>query len=74
MRKQKIKIATIDLYNNERNEGMRCIGEIAEETKKKFNDLDISYNVYETRFRDDIPDMDSDIFISSGGPGSPFDG
>jgi GMP synthase-like glutamine amidotransferase len=74
MRKQKIKIATIDLYNNERNEGMRCIGEIVEETKKKFNDLDISYNVYETRFRDDIPDMDSDIFISSGGPGSPFDG
>ena len=31
MQKQKIKIATIDLYNNERNEGMRCIGEIVEE-------------------------------------------
>ncbi|MCH6573845.1 MAG: GMP synthase [Bacteroidetes bacterium] len=71
---QKIKIATIDLYNNERNEGMRCIGEIVEETKKKFNDLDISYNVYETRFKEDIPGIDSDIFISSGGPGSPFDG
>jgi len=74
MRKQKIKIATIDLYNNERNEGMRCIGEIAEETKKKFNDLDISYNVYETRFKENIPGMDYDIFISSGGPGSPFEG
>jgi len=71
---QKIKIATIDLYNNERNEGMRCIGEIVEETKKKFNDLDISYNVYETRFKEDIPGIDSDIFISSGGPGNPFDG
>ena len=71
---QKIKIATIDLYNNERNEGMRCIGEIVEETKKKFNDLDISYNVYETRFKEDIPGIDSDIFISSGRPGSPFDG
>lgn len=74
MRKQKIKIATIDLYNNERNEGMRCIGEIAEETKKKFNDLDISYNVYEARFKENIPGMDYDIFISSGGPGSPFEG
>jgi len=74
MQKQKIKIATIDLYNNEVNEGMRCIGEIVEETKKKFNDLNISYNVYETRFREDIPPIDCDIFISSGGPGSPFDG
>jgi GMP synthase-like glutamine amidotransferase len=74
MQKQIIKIATIDLYNNERNEGMRCIGEIVEETKKKFIDLDISYNVYETRFKEDIPNIDSDIFISSGGPGSPFDG
>ena len=74
MRKQKIKIATIDLYNNERNEGMRCIGEIVEETKKKFDGLDISYNVYETRLKEDIPGIDSDIFISSGGPGSPFDG
>ena len=74
MQKQQIKIATIDLYNNERNEGMRCIGEIVEETKNKFNDLDIFYNVHETRFKEDIPDIDSDIFISSGGPGSPFDG
>ena len=74
MQKQTIKIATIDLYNNERNEGMRCIGEIVEELMKIFNDLDISYNVHETRFKEDIPGMDSDIFISSGGPGSPFDG
>ena len=74
MQKQTIKIATIDLYNNERNEGMRCIGEIVEDTKKKFNDLVISYNIYETRFKGDIPGIDSDIYISSGGPGSPFEG
>jgi len=74
MQKQQIKIATIDLYNNERNEGMRCINEIVEVTKKKFNDLDISYNVYETRFKEEIPGVDSDVYISSGGPGSPLDG
>jgi len=70
----KIKIATIDLYNNERNEGMRCIGEIVEETKKKYSDIDINYDVYETRFKEDIPGIDADVFISSGGPGSPFEG
>jgi GMP synthase-like glutamine amidotransferase len=74
MRKQIINIATIDLYNNERNEGMRCIREIVEETKNKFNELDISNNIYESRFKEDIPGIDSDIFISSGGPGSPFEG
>jgi len=74
MQKQTIKIATIDLYNNERNEGMRCIGEIVEDVKKRYNDLDINYNIYETRFKGDIPGTDSDIYISSGGPGSPFEG
>lgn len=69
----KIKIATIDLYNNERNEGMRCIKEIAQEAINKNKDLNISYDVYDTRFKGDIPGLDNDIFISSGGPGSPFE-
>ncbi len=69
-----IKIATIDLYNNERNEGMRCIKEIVSDTKKRNNGIDISYEVFDTRFKDEVPDLDKDIYISSGGPGSPFEG
>jgi len=74
MNKHLLKIATIDLYNNERNEGMRCIKEIAQETQKKNSSVRLSYNVFDTRFKGDIPEIDNDIFISSGGPGSPFDG
>ena len=74
MAKQDIKVATIDLYNNERNEGMRCIREIVSDAKNKFDDIDLTYDVYETRFIGTIPDNDYDIFISSGGPGSPFEG
>jgi len=74
MAKQEIKVATIDLYNNERNEGMRCIREIVSEAGNKFNDVDLTYNVYETRYKGDLPDDDCDIYISSGGPGSPFEG
>ena len=74
MVKQEIKIATIDLYNNEKNEGMRCIREIISETKDKFQDQQITSNVFETRFKGDVPEPDYDIFISSGGPGSPFEG
>ena len=73
MDKQKIKVATIDLYNNERNEGMRCIREIVTEAGKNNSNVNLSYDVFETRYKGDIPDLSYDIFISSGGPGSPFE-
>jgi GMP synthase-like glutamine amidotransferase len=72
--KQKIRIATIDLYNNEPNEGMRCIRDIVTEISAKHSQLDILYNVFETRYKGNTPDLSYDIFISSGGPGSPFEG
>ncbi len=62
-----IKAAVIDLYNNERNEGIRCIKDILYEAK-------LDYKVFDSRYRDEIPGLDYDIFISSGGPGSPFEG
>ena len=73
MQKQKIKITTIDLYNNERNEGMRCIREIVTDAINLNSDLDISYDVFDTRHKGELPDLSFDIFISSGGPGSPFE-
>jgi homoserine O-succinyltransferase/O-acetyltransferase len=69
-----IRIATIDLYNNERNEGMRCIKEIVSEAQSRSNALEITYEVFDTRFKDEVPGLDKDIYISSGGPGSPFEG
>lgn len=74
MVKPEIKIATIDLYNNERNEGMRCIREIANDAINENSNIEITYSVFDTRFKNEIPGMDNDIFISSGGPGSPFEG
>lgn len=73
MNKSQIKVATIDLYNNERNEGMRCIKEIVADAGNKNLNVKLQYDVYETRFKGDVPDLSSDIFISSGGPGSPFE-
>jgi homoserine O-succinyltransferase len=73
MNKQQIKVATIDLYNNERNEGMRCIREIVTDADKNNPNIDLNYDVFETRYNGDVPDLSYDIFISSGGPGSPFE-
>jgi len=72
--KNRIKVATIDLYNNERNEGIRCIEEIVGEAKLKYDDKEISYEVFDTRYKGEVPGIENDIFISSGGPGSPFEG
>jgi GMP synthase-like glutamine amidotransferase len=73
MHKQEVKITTIDLYNNEPNEGMRCIRDIVKEVSENYQ-FEISYDVYETRYKNVIPTLDYDIYISSGGPGSPFEG
>lgn len=73
MNKPQIKVTTIDLYNNERNEGMRCIKEIVSDTGSNNLNINLQYDVYETRYKGDIPDLSYDIFISSGGPGSPFE-
>jgi homoserine O-succinyltransferase len=72
--KNKIKVVTIDLYNNERNEGMRCIKEIVGEAQARNDENEISYEVFDTRFKGEVPGIENDIFISSGGPGSPFEG
>lgn len=53
---------------------MRCIKEIVSEAKEKNGEQEISYEVFDTRFKDEVPGLDKDIYISSGGPGSPFEG
>jgi len=70
----KLKAAIIDLYNNEPNEGMRCIQDLLKEADKRFENTNLDYKIYETRYKDEIPNIDYDIFISSGGPGDPFEG
>lgn len=67
MGNKQIKAAILDLYNNEANEGIRCIKEILAESG-------LQYDHFDTRYRGEIPGTDYDIFISSGGPGDPFDG
>ncbi len=74
MQIKKIKIASIDLYNNEPNEGMRCIKDIISEIAMNNKNFHITYSTYQTRYLNEIPSDDYDIYISSGGPGSPFDG
>jgi GMP synthase-like glutamine amidotransferase len=67
-----IKIAILDLNNGAANEGMRCIREMIANYGKT-NNVKIVSREFEVRNKEEIPSTDYDIFISSGGPGSPLD-
>ena len=67
-----IRIAILDLYNGEANEGIRCIHEIIENFALDM-DQEVITETYAIRSEEDVPDLSYDIYISSGGPGSPLD-
>jgi GMP synthase-like glutamine amidotransferase len=70
--KKQFRIAILDLYEGVANQGMRCIREIINQFSD-FNNLDISWDEFDVRQKNEVPDLSYDIFISSGGPGSPLD-
>ncbi|MEO6452502.1 MAG: GMP synthase [Ginsengibacter sp.] len=69
---KRIKVAILDLYEGHENQGMRCIREILNQFGE-INNLDISWDEFDVRLKREVPDMTYDIFISSGGPGSPLE-
>jgi GMP synthase-like glutamine amidotransferase len=70
--KKLIKIAVLDLYEGFPNQGMRCIQEIVERWANT-NQLTYTYHTYNVRQDLVVPDTTYDIYISSGGPGSPLE-
>ncbi len=70
--KKQIRIALLDLYEGQANQGMRCLREILNQYGE-YNNLDVVWHEFEVRLEQQLPDLSYDIFISSGGPGSPLD-
>ncbi len=67
-----INIAVLDLNEGMANEGMRCIREMLEKLRTE-QGLEIQWEEFEVRKKIQLPTLDHDIYISSGGPGSPLD-
>lgn len=70
--KTSVKVAILDLYNGHPNQGMRCFQDVLDKYRTQ-NQLDLSYEVFDVRGANQVPGIDFDIYISSGGPGSPLD-
>jgi len=67
LKMQKVRMAILDMNNDEPNQGLRCIVDIA----KMFSD-EVDYTVFNVRAKQELPDLSFDIYISSGGPDSPL--
>lgn len=67
-----IRVAILDLYEGQANQGMRCIRTILKEYAQH-NQLTIISDEFEVRNEKQVPDLTYDIYISSGGPGSPLE-
>ncbi len=69
---RKLRVAILDLNEGEPNEGMRClrtiIGDFSEE-----NNIKVYLDEFDVRVLNEVPDMSFDVYISSGGPGSPLE-
>jgi GMP synthase-like glutamine amidotransferase len=66
------RVAILDLYDGVANQGMRCIREILNQYSDQHH-VDIIWDEFDVRQKNEVPDLSYDIFISTGGPGSPID-
>jgi GMP synthase-like glutamine amidotransferase len=67
-----LRIAILDMYEGFENQGMRCLREIIIEFGKT-HQLQIELDEFEVRLKKETPDLGYDIYISTGGPGSPLE-
>lgn len=67
-----IRIAILDLYEGQPNQGMRCLREIIKQWKEQQH-VEAVLDEFDVRLKNKVPDLSYDIYISSGGPGSPLE-
>jgi homoserine O-succinyltransferase/O-acetyltransferase len=70
--RSKLRVAVLDLNEGQANQGMRCIRQLLDDFSDG-HDISIERDEFEVRLKQEIPDLTYDIYISSGGPGSPLD-
>ncbi len=63
-----IRIAILDMYCNHSNQGMRCIKGIIDEQV-----YPLVWEVYDVRAKNEVPDLNYDVYFFSGGPGNPVE-
>ena len=66
-----VRVAILDLYEGQPNQGMRCLRELLQEWAQH-HELALETVEFDVRQKLEVPDTSFDIYISSGGPGDPL--
>ncbi len=69
--KNTIRVAILDLNDGYENQGMRCLRDITRHWGE-VNDYELVTEEFDVRGKNEVPGTDYDVYISSGGPGSPL--
>jgi homoserine O-succinyltransferase len=69
---QSIRVAILDMNEGHPNQGMRCIRQLLNDYATTHS-VDIRYEEFDVRIGQRVPDLSYEIYISSGGPGSPLE-
>lgn len=69
-----VRVALLDLYKGVANQGMRCLRQQLADAAKAHPAVDLQVTEFDIRGAQLVPDASFDIYVSSGGPGSPYDG
>lgn len=67
-----VRVAVLDLYDGFPNQGMRCIRDILLQFAEG-QQLNVVWDEFDVRTKQQLPDLSYDVYISSGGPGSPLE-
>ncbi len=73
-----LRVCLVDMNNGVTNQATRCFRRLVDafstRVRAKNPDLEISFKHVQPRNLGELPAEDEDLVLSSGGPGSPFDG
>jgi len=67
-----VRVALLDLYDGTSNQGMGALQSHLAAADEKYDGRPVLVDTFDVRRDRTLPDLDYDIYISSGGPGSPF--
>lgn len=67
-----LTVAILDMYEGAENQGMRCIREILNQFAE-LHGCELVRDEFNVRQHNELPDFSYDIYVSTGGPGSPLD-
>ncbi len=70
--KKTIRVAILDLYEGQANQGMRCLRELLNQYGDE-TQTDLVFDEFDVRLQLTVPDLSYDFYLSSGGPGSPLE-